>query len=142
MEITDVIQFISFPLESIGFVITITEVFSPKHHSKMQLSLQKTLDLYVELVNKRRWILFITTDLLLLPAITAILLETFSIRIGGTNLITSSLIYFSFLLLIGFFSFAALNTLFKNSRNLLALGITLSVLGLFGESVQFFKLFF
>lgn len=128
MSNTDIVQIISLPLEVSGFVLTILEVFLKGTNSKLELKFRKFIQWTDSIWKKYNNKLALTYSVFLL--LTFIGITFFNdTRIG----FLSSLLFIANIMLLFVFDF--LRKLFPD-RHLLALALTLSLMGILGEIYQ------
>lgn len=133
MEPSDIIQLISLPLELVGLYLTISEIFFPQKHSKLQTAFVQRLTRYEQHAKtaklKITWIFSIL--FFLIPMIW--------LMIAAPENVATTIAMFFLLVFTGVYcggiTYKVLCVLLPG-RNLLSFGITLTILGVIGEVPQ------
>jgi len=139
MSGSDFVQLISLPMEVVGFTLTIVESFSETKKQNVEMKLSTTLQKLKGFFNQHK-LLSIATTLSFYAILTLAVIQRgmdnpkyISRSLAEGLFVTCAMIIFA----IGIFSTIA--KIFPK-RKLLALGLTLSAAGIFGEIYQVSKI--
>lgn len=141
LSASDQIQIISLALEFTGLTLTITETFYPKGNT----ILEQWFKLKIDRVNQI-WYKYNDTlaKTLMIASLLGIISYFYSLADADFWLRYGGYLSFYYILLIGFFQFTIIFNVLRRllpNRQLLALGITLTAVGIFGEIIQIVQIF-
>lgn len=137
---TDLIQLVSLPLEIVGLVLTIIEIFQQERHQRIQRSVVRfieRMDTFFYKYNKLKF--WLVSFSMVVPIIASMFVSSLP-----DNNPYKVIDEFWLFLFTGWFAATITYNLFSRllpDRKLLAFGIALTMFGIIGESFQVLSIF-